>query len=92
MSKRRRRSAAERRAMVESWRSSGKSRTGFARELGVSPNTLRRWIREFGEPAFVEVVTREPRPAFVVRAGGAEIVVPVGFDGPELRRLVAALC
>ena len=34
MKKRRRRSAAERRTMVESWRSWGKSRTGFARELG----------------------------------------------------------
>jgi len=93
MSKRKRRSAAERRAMVESWRKSGKSRSGFARELGVSPNSLRRWIREFDPPAFVEVVTRKaPGPAFLVRAGAAEIVVPAGFDGPELRRLVEALC
>ena len=78
--------------MVASWRSSGKGRAEFASELGVSPKSLNRWIREFDEPAFIEVIAPKRAPVFTVRVGGAEIDVPVGFDGPELRRLVAALC
>lgn len=98
MGKQRRRTTAERAALVASWRRSGKSRRAFARELGVAANTLYRWIREASrEPEFVEVLSMpEPRPAvnpFVVTlSGGLRVEVPVGFEASELRRLVDALC
>ena len=91
---RRRRSPSERQEMVQRWVESGLGKAAFAKQVGVSINTLRRWITQ-SQPGFVEVLA-EPRPAlrpdFTVRVNGLVIVVPAGFDAAELRRLVEALC
>ena len=89
-----RRSASEKRQLVQRWKQSGQSKAAFARQIGVSINTFRRWLTS-AEPQFVEVVeTRPVAPPrdFIVHIGELCIQVPHGFDGSELRRLVAALC
>ena len=91
---RRRRSSSERQEMVQRWVESGLEKAAFAKQVGISINTLRRWITQ-SQPGFVEVLA-EPRPAacpdFTVRVNGLVIVVPSGFDAAELRRLVETLC
>ena len=86
------------RELVQRWRRSGQTRQSFARSAGVNANTLSWWAwklkREASEPAFLEVVVEEPRaaPDFQLEVDGIRILVPLGFDAGELRRLVDALC
>ena len=65
----------------------------FAKQIGVSVNTLRRWVAA-AEPQFLEVVEAEPLAPrdFMVHVGEVCIQVPPDFDGQKLRRLMAALC
>lgn len=95
------RSPTEKSEMLSAWQASGLSRTCFARRHGVSPTSLRLWSEELQSPSpattgFVEVdlVASTGAPALVVEVAGRghRVVVPVGFDVGELRRLVAALC
>lgn len=99
------RGAAEWRELVREWRASGQTRRVFAATRGVHPQTLSWWAWRLGSgtksrvrpPAdFVEVVVVDaPAPSaavFVLEVGGVRVHVPGGFDGGELRRLVAALC
>lgn len=99
------RCAEEWRALVREWRASGQTRRVFAAAHGVHPQTLSWWAWRLGSgeksrlrtPAdFVEVVVVDapapPAVMFVLEVGGVRVHVPGGFDGGELRRLVAALC
>lgn len=89
-----RRSASEKRQLVQRWQHSGQSKAAFARQIGVSINTFRRWLAS-AEPRFLEVVEAKPVAPpgdFMVHIGEVCIQVPHGFDGSELRRLMAALC
>ena len=89
-----RRSASEKRQLVHRWQQSGQSKAAFAKQVGVSINTFRRWLTA-AEPQFVEVIQAEPVVAprdFMVHVGEICIQVPHGFDGLEFRRLMAALC
>ena len=101
----RRRTADEWREIVARWRSSGRSKEDYARELGVSPITLGWWQWKLAgdasvptvTPRFAEVVVvtpNEPKaaPDLVVEIGDLRVRVPSGFDAGELRRLVSALC
>lgn len=49
-------------ALIDSWRSSGKTKAAFARESGMSVNTFHYWCNRYDErkrrrtpPAFVQV-------------------------------------
>src|SRR5687768_9483391 len=95
------RSATEKRELVAAWQSSGLSMTRFAKRAGVSPTSLRQWSgRLRSSPTAtmrfvnVEVVETESASPLVVEVAGTghRVVVPMGFDAAELRRLVAALC
>lgn len=97
-----RRSRQEWEEIVREHLASGKTAATFAAERGVNKNTLLWWGAELRRtrrsPAatFVDVVVSEPAvtdPFVVVVAGSNHrVVVPRGFDGDELRRLVGALC
>jgi hypothetical protein len=57
-------------ALVERWRSSGKSRIAFAREAGIPISTLQRWIRRTEQPEQQQILTTTDAgvgasPAFV---------------------------
>jgi transposase-like protein len=96
------RTMAEKRELVADWRRSGMSKLRFARERGVPPSGLSRWIArmegtEAEGPRFlpVHVVSDTPAaPCLVVHVSGSghRIEVPAGFDAGELQRLVRALC
>lgn len=91
---RRRHSASEQQELVRRWRESGQSKASFARKVGISVNTLRRWLSS-SEPAFVEVVEAEPVVPvrdFMVHIGHVCVQVPPGFEARELQRLLAVVC
>lgn len=97
-----RRSRQEWEGIVREHLASGKSAARFALERGVNKNTLLWWSAELkrtrapAAPTFLDVVVAEPPandPFVVVLAGsGHRVVVPRGFVGDDLRRLVDALC
>jgi transposase-like protein len=89
-----RRSDEEKRRLLAEWEASGLSKSVFAKQRGVSPNSLYRWHKALHPAAFVEVLAARPAaPVFVLRVRGAvQLEVPAGFDAAELRRLVDALC
>lgn len=84
---------------------SGLSVADYAARIGVSVPTLYQWRRRLASQTrggrdraqLVEVTVARPAPSaggrMVVRVcdGRRGIEVPLGFDGDELRRLVAAL-
>jgi hypothetical protein len=92
------RSRDEWRVLVERWRQSGQTRQSFARLAGVNASTLAWWtwkLRAEEPPgAFLDVVVEEPEsaPDFQLEVSGIRVLVPLGFDAGELRRLVCALC
>ncbi|MFT5584121.1 MAG: transposase-like protein [Cognaticolwellia sp.] len=90
---RRRRSASEQQQLVHRWQQSSLSKAAFAKQVGISINTLRRWLTS-AEPQFLEVVQAEPLAPrdSMVHVGEVCIQIPPGFDDQELRRLMAALC
>jgi len=49
---------------------------------------------EASEASFLDVVVEEPEaaPDFQLDIDGVRVLVPLGFDAGELRRLVDALC
>jgi len=72
--------------------------------VGVHPTTLGWWRwrlgaadEALGRPGFADVVlvpdrSAEQAPDFVVELADVRVRVSPGFDAPELRRLLAALC
>ena len=79
-------------------RCSGQTKRSFALAAGVNANTLGWWAWKLGrgtaEPAFLDVVVEAApvAPDFQLEMGGIRVLVPLGFDAGELRRLVDALC
>lgn len=98
--KRRFRSTEEIREIIAAFDASGLSQAAFAREHGISPNSLSRWLQRSPtcdvatEPALVPVRVVpgvRPEPAYEVRLTNDRVVcVPTGFDDDELRRVLAA--
>lgn len=88
-----RRSESEKRQILSSWRASGLGKAAFAKQHGLSPNSLYRWAKALKPAGFVEVVVPPAPCPLVVHVGdGVRIEVPADFDAAELRRLVHALC
>ena len=99
--RKRKRSREEWTKLVAEWRAGDLSQKAFARRKGIAPTTLSWWscrlrseAREQG--ALVPVAVVEDPPAVpgefrLELAGGRTVQVPASFDGPALRRLVAAL-
>ena len=92
----RHRTKEERARIVAAWRASGHGLFRFARERGLSPNTLKRWaeasVAEPAEPSFVRLeVASRTAPTIAVEVGGARVVVEPGFDRALLRAVVEAL-
>ena len=65
-------SVEERERLVEEWRQSGKSKWAFAKELGLSAQTLNNWTKKAekeGKVQFVEVSAQLEREADQGRTG-----------------------
>ena len=82
-----RRSAAERSAIMAAYRQSGPSGQAFARREGLAPSTLYQWLtaRSVASPAppvrLARVVRRwadGPAVASVATARGSELIVEIG--------------
>ena len=89
---------AEARVLVEAWRSSGETLSGFARRHGVGPGRLGRWVSRLGEGGStlrfhpVRLVGPPERsPIEIQLVGGRRVRVPHGFEPEELRRVLAVL-
>lgn len=92
-------------AALEAQAASGLSVADYAERIGVSVPTLYQWRRRLESPTasdaagakLVEVTVTRPAASgcdgMVVRVcdGRRSIEVPSGFDGDDLRRLVAVL-
>jgi len=90
---------AEARVLVEAWRSSGETLSGFARRHGVGPGRLGRWVSRLGEggspvrfhPVRLMGSPPEQSPIEIQLVGGRRVRVPRGFETEELRRVLAVL-
>ena len=103
VSRQRRRSRAEADQVAAEFEASGLRRDEFCSRVGLSRQTLARYIarrrrdRGVSNPTrrWVAVEIAEPRSEgaelTVVLSGGRRIEVKRGFDGDTLRRLVVAL-
>lgn len=69
----------------------GARRAAIALELGVSPLTLMRWLRDEGRPGFRKVTLREARVESSART--AVLTTPAGFrvEGLDVADLAALL-
>lgn len=97
---------AEARVLVEAWRRSGETLTGFARRHGVKRRRLIRWVGRLrgavGEALRfhpVRLVNRRPdresdgspAPIEIELAEGQRVRVSRGFAAEDLRRVLAVL-
>lgn len=94
---------ADARVIVEAWHTSGETASAFAQRLDVDPRRLSRWASRLGtpEPASVQfhpvrvagdgVSPRGGAAIELELSGGRRIRVPPGFDGEDLRRVLAVL-
>jgi transposase len=94
---------AEARIVVEAWRSSGQTLSGFAKCQGVEPRRLARWVRRLqgagdGSLRFHAVrLVESPAQGGggtaieIQLAGGRRVRVPRGFEAADLRRVLAVL-
>ena len=94
---------ADARVLVEAWRSSGETLSGFARRHGVEPRRLARWVSRLprvgeGSLRFHPVrLVESPlgtggwAPIEIQLAGGRRVRVPRGFETEDLRRVLAVL-
>ena len=97
---------SEARTIVDAWRRSGETVTGFAQRHGFEPRRLARWVGRLDgaadEPVRfhpVQLVERRPESEDTGSGGWIEIEladghrvrVPRGFEADELRRVLAVL-
>jgi len=94
---------ADARILVDAWRESGESVSGFARRQGVERKRLARWVRRlegaaggplhFHPVRLVEstVETGGGAPIDIELAGGQRVRVAHGFQMEDLRRVLAVL-
>lgn len=94
---------ADARILVEAWRNSGESLSGFARRQGVEHKRLARWVRRLegaaGGPLRFHPVRLVESPAEsgggapidIQLAGGQRVRVAHGFQTEDLRRVLAVL-
>lgn len=89
----RHRTKEEQTRIVQAWRASGQSTIRFARDYGVSPNSLKRWANAIeDEHTFVRLeVAAATSGKIAVEVGGTRVVVESGFDRALLRAVVEAL-
>ena len=94
---------ADAQVVVEGWRRSGETLSGFARQHSVAPRRLARWVRRLegaGEEVLgfhpVRLVEREPErgsgaPIEIHLADGQRVRVPHAFEAEDLRRVLMVL-
>jgi transposase-like protein len=94
---------SEARVLVDAWRRSGETLSGFARRHGVERGRLTRWVRRLQEarkgsvrfhPVRLVESTAETgggAPIEIQLAGGRRVRVPRGFETEDLRRVLAVL-
>ena len=94
---------ADARILVDAWRKSGESLSGFARRQGVERKRLARWVRRLegaaGGPLRFHPVrlvgslpeTGSGAPIDIQLAGGERVRVAHGFQTEDLRRVLAVL-
>ena len=92
---------ADGRVVVDAWRSSGETLSGFARRHRVERKRLARWVRrlegagggalQFHPVRLVEGApeSRGGEPIEIELAGGQRIRVGHGFQAEDLRRVLA---
>ena len=101
--RKRRWSEAEARRVVSASQAKGKSVSGFAREYGLQPSRIWRWLARlqgeskggmrFHPVRLVEPEHRDPRPGTieVVLLNGRRVRVPQGFRVEDLVRVLEVL-
>jgi hypothetical protein len=94
---------ADARVLVDAWRNSGESLSGFAKRQGVERKRLARWVRRLegaagGSLHFhpVRLVGNLPETGGgalidIQLAGGQRIRVAHGFQAEDLRRVLSVL-
>jgi hypothetical protein len=93
---------ADARVVVDAWRKSGESLSGFARRQGVERKRLARWVRRlegaggplhFHPVRLVESAAESGggAPIDIQLAGGQRVRVTHGFQTEDLRRVLAVL-
>lgn len=94
---------ADARVVVEGWRRSGETLSGFAERHGVAPGRVARWVRRLEEAGGeglrfhpVRLVEREPEresgaPIEIHLADGQWVRVPHAFEAEDLRRVLMVL-
>ena len=94
---------ADARILVDAWRKSGETLSGFARRQGVERKRLARWVRRLqgaaGGPLRFHPVrlvgglaeTGSGVPIDIELAGGQRVRVTHGFQTEDLRRVLAVL-
>ena len=93
------------RVMVDAWRASGETVATFARRHGVDRRRLARWVRRVEGTTGEVVVPFHPvrvvgggaearvsdAPIEIAVGRGYQVRVPRGFEGEDLRRVLAVL-
>ncbi len=93
---------ADARILIDAWRNSGESLSGFARRQGVGYKRLARWVRRlegargpvhFHPVRLVESASESGggAPIDIQLAGGQRVRVAHGFQTEDLRRVLAVL-
>lgn len=92
---------AEARVIVDAWRNSGESLSGFARRHRVDPRRVARWAGQVdgSEPAPVRfhpvrLADHDGGAGAAIEiqlVGGPRVRVPPGFQTEDLRRVLAVL-
>ena len=91
----RRHTPTERAAHVRAYLDSDLTQRDYAAQIGVTRETLRRWLRQQQQhakpPGFVELSLPALTPFVLSLPDGLRLEVPPGFNAAELRRLVDTL-
>ena len=79
-------SEEEKAMWLEDWKASGKSLNSYAKENGLTPQTLRNWEKA-GEPpqSFIEVKAHVPEPMryppeILIEKGEVRIHIPISIN------------
>ena len=91
-------SKEEKAKLLEGWRQSGKSISGYVKEKGLVRWTFTKWLKaeKDSKSCFVEIPAHGFNPTasvpkIVIEKGDLKIHIPLGMSGSELRTVIESL-